>query len=40
MGCTDPLIKGVSAPHQYLLESVASYLCHFVLTCVNSNDSS
>ena len=28
MGCTDPLRRGVGAPHQCPLESVASYLCH------------
>ena len=26
MGCTDPLRRGVGAPHQCPLESVASYL--------------
>ena len=30
MGCTDPLRRGVGAPHQCPLESVA---CHFMLTC-------
>ena len=25
--------KGVGAPHQCPLDSVASYLCHFMLTC-------
>ena len=33
MGCTDPLRRGVGAPHQCPLESVASYQCHFMLTC-------
>ena len=39
MGCADPLEgprrprRGVGAPHRYPLESVASYLCHFMLTC-------
>ena len=28
MGCTDPLRRGVGAPHQCPLESVASYLIH------------
>ena len=28
MGCTDPLKRGVGAPHQCPLESVASYLIH------------
>ena len=33
MGCTDPLRRGVGAPHQCPLDSVASYLCHFMLMC-------
>ena len=28
MGCTDPLGRGVGAPHQCPLESVASYLIY------------
>ena len=31
MGCTDPLRRGVGAPHQCPLESAAGYLCHFIL---------
>ena len=30
----------VGAPHQYPLESAASYLCHFMLTWIHSDDSS
>ena len=34
MGAPRPLRRGVGAPHQRPLEPVASYLCHFMLTCV------
>ena len=41
MGCADPLRRGADAPHQCPLGSVASHLCHFMLTCIaNSDDSS
>ena len=40
MGCTDLLRRGVGAPHQCSLGSEASYLCHFMLTCARSDDSS
>ena len=33
MGCTNPLSRGVVAPHHHPLESVASYFCHGMLTC-------
>ena len=33
MWCTDPLRMEVGAPHQCPLDSVAGYLCHFMLTC-------
>ena len=32
-GVHQPPSKGVGAPHQCPLGSVASYLCHFMLTC-------
>ena len=33
MGCTEPLKRGVGAPQQCPLESLASCLCHSMLTC-------
>ena len=38
--CADPLRRGVGAPQPCSLELTASYLCHFMLTCVHSDDSS
>ena len=40
MGCTDPFYNGVFEvpPSVFLSRSVASYLCHLMLTCAHYDD--